>query len=560
MIIHAIYHKPETEYSFVKSANRVGLRLRMAKQDMANIRVVYGNKYTFAHTQLYADMTCRYTDDLYSYYQADIVLDDVRLVYIFEIVCEGNKYYYCEEGVSTSYDFELNYYNAFQIAYINEVDIHNRVDYMSTACFYQIFVDRFSIGNTTKDSSYINMPWGTTPTPTNFAGGDIAGINDKLDYLQQLGVNALYLTPIFASRSNHKYDTDDYYSIDSMFGTKRELLELVDNAHSQGIKVVLDAVFNHTSDKHQFFVDVVHNGNKSKYYKWFMIEGDSVDMQAVNYQCFAACGNMPKWNTSNSDVQKYLIDIAIHYITVYNIDGWRLDVSDEVSHDFWRKFRRAVKDVNPNCVIIGENWHNANSYLQGDQYDSIMNYAFTKACLDYFAFDRFTPLQYANKLNHLLTLNTDTVNSMMLNLLDSHDTHRFLTRVGGDITKLESALAVLYTFVGVPCIYYGTELGMEGGYDPDSRRTMQWDSADSNSRIYQITKQLIHIRKKVKALHGDNIKIYSIDDILHIERWYQGSGIRLTLNGGDKCIPMATNICSNGHDVLCKDQFMIQLL
>lgn len=560
MIIHAIYHKPETEYSFVKSANKVGLRLRIAKQDMANIRVVYGNKYTFAHTQLYADMTCRYTDDLYNYYQADIVLDDVRLVYIFEIVCEGNKYYYCEDGISTSYDFELNYYNAFQIAYINEVDIHNRVDYMSTACFYQIFVDRFYRGNSTKDSSYINMPWGAVPTPTNFAGGDIAGINDKLDYLQQLGVNALYLTPIFASRSNHKYDTDDYYAIDSMFGTKRELLELVDNAHSQGVKVLLDAVFNHTSDRHQFFVDVVQKGNKSKYYKWFVIEGDTVDTEAVNYQCFASCGNMPKWNTSNSDVQKYLIDIAIHYITVYNIDGWRLDVSDEVSHDFWRKFRRAVKDVKPNCVIIGENWHNANSYLQGDQYDSIMNYAFTKACLDYFAFDRFSVQQYANKLNHLLTLNTDTVNSMMLNLLDSHDTHRFLTRVGGDITKLESALAVLYTFVGVPCIYYGTELGMEGGYDPDSRRTMDWDSVDSNSHIQQITKQLIHIRKKIKAMHGDNIRIYSTGDVLYIERWNQGSGIRLTLNGGDRCIPMATNICTNGQDVLCKDQFMIQIL
>lgn len=559
MIIHAIYHKPESEYSFVKSANKVGLRLRMAKQDMANIRVVYGNKYTFAHTQLFEDMDCRYTDDLYSYYQADIVLDDVRLVYIFEIECDGSKYYYCEDGVTTSYDYELNYYNAFQIAYINEIDIHNKVDYMSSACFYQIFVDRFCRGNSTKDSSYISMPWGTTPTPTNFAGGDLAGITDKLGYLEGLGITALYLTPIFASRSNHKYDTDDYYAIDSMFGTAKELHELVASAHGQGIKVVLDAVFNHTSDRHEFFQDVICHGNKSKYYRWFMIEGDRVDMEAVNYQCFAACGNMPKWNTSNIDVQKYLIDIAIHYITVYNIDGWRLDVSDEVSHDFWRKFRRAVKQVKPNCVIIGENWHNANSYLQGDQYDSIMNYAFTKACLDYFAFDIFSADQFASKLNNILMRNSDTVNSMMINLLDSHDTHRFLTRVGGDITKLESALAILYMFVGAPCIYYGTEIGMEGNYDPDSRRTMDWQQSLDNSKIYQITKQLINIRKKLKALHGTNIKIYSSNDVLYIERYDSGYTVRLTVNGSDDVLPLGTNICTNGEGSLTKHQFAIEM-
>ncbi len=560
MIIHAIYHKPETEYSFVKDHNTVGLRLRMARQDIATVSVIYGNKYTFAKQQLHASMQCRYTDDLYSYYQADIRLDDVRLVYVFKIECEGNTYYYCEDGLATSYDYELNYYNAFQIAYINDADVHHKVDFMSSACFYQIFVDRFAIGHNDIDTSYINMPWGGVPTPTNFAGGNIAGITDKLDYINQLGVNALYLTPIFASRSNHKYDTDDYYTIDSMFGNASHLTELVDKAHAKGIKVVLDAVFNHTSDRHEFFVDVLAKGINSVYYDWFMIDGDTVDTDRVNYQCFASCAYMPKWNTSNKDVQRYLIDIAIHYIVQYNIDGWRLDVSDEVSHDFWRNFRRAVKAVKPNCVIIGENWHNANSYLQGDQYDSIMNYAFTKACLDYFAFGTFSVQQFSNKLNRILTLNTDTVNCMMLNLLDSHDTHRFVTRVGGDIKKLESALAVMYTFVGVPCIYYGTEIGMEGEYDPDCRRTMPWQQCQQDSNIGRITRQLIHIRKKLKVLHGSNIRIYSHDNVLYIDRCDNGVSVRLTLNGGDTCIPLGNNICTNAHGVLNKDEFMIQII
>ncbi len=560
MIIQAIYHKPETEYSFIKDNKTVGLRIRLAKQDIATVTVIYGNKYDFATTQLSQSMQCRFTDDLYNYYQANITLDDVRLVYIFKIECEGNTFYYSEDGLTTTYNYEFNYYNAFQIAYINEIDVHHKVDFMDKACFYQIFVDRFFRGNFTKDDSYINMPWGTKPTPTNFAGGDIAGITQKLDYLQQLGVNALYLTPVFLSETNHKYNTDDYYTIDSMFGSSQELHELVDNAHQQGIKIVLDAVFNHTSDKHQFFCDVVENGKKSQYYNWFIITGDTIDTDNINYQCFGACAYMPKWNTSNIEVQNYLIDIAIHYIKVYDIDGWRLDVSDEVSHDFWRKFRTAVKAIKPNCVIIGENWHNANSYLQGDQYDSIMNYAFTKACLDYFAFDAINTQQFANRLNKILTLNTDTVNSMMLNLLDSHDTHRFLTRVGGDYKKLESALAVMYTFVGVPCIYYGTELGMEGDYDPDSRRTMPWELVDKPSSIGKIVRQLIHLRKKLNVLHTDNIKIYSSNKVLYIDRYIGDTTVRLTLNGGDTCINMGDNICTNGQGVLNKDEFMIQII
>lgn len=191
------------------------------------------------------------------------------------------------------------------------------------------------------------------------------------------------------------------------------------------MRIVLDAVFNHCSDELMQFQDVKEKGRASEYYDWFVIHGDKPDAEAKNYEMFASCEYMPKFNTSNPEVQEYLCNIGVYYISKYNIDGWRLDVSDEVSHDFWRKFRKAVKAVREDCIIIGENWHDASNYLKGDQYDSIMNYAFTKACLDYFATGRLKAAGMADKLNDLLARNTDTVNGMLLNLLDSHDTHRF---------------------------------------------------------------------------------------------------------------------------------------
>ena len=219
---------------------------------------------------------------------------------------------------------------------------------------------------------------GDRPTPQSFAGGDLRGIIEKLDYIKGLGINAIYLTPIFQSVSNHKYDINDYRKIDPQFGTKEDLQELVAKAHAMGIRIVLDAVFNHCSMEMKEFQDVLVNGRQSPYYHWFLIDGDYPDPEQMNYECFASCNYMPKLNTANPETQEFLLDIAIYWIKEADIDGWRLDVADEVSHEFWRRFRKEVKNVKKDCVIIGENWHDAYPYLMGDQYDSIMNYSFTK--------------------------------------------------------------------------------------------------------------------------------------------------------------------------------------
>jgi glycosidase len=217
---------------------------------------------------------------------------------------------------------------------------------------------------------------------------------------------------------------------------------------------------------------------------------------------------MPKLNTSNESVQTFLLDVATYWIREYDIDGWRLDVSDEVSHDFWRKFRVAVKHAKQDCLIVGENWHDAYPYLMGDQYDCIMNYAFTKACLDYFVNKAIDADGMAGRLCKLLMRNTDMVNAMMVNLLDSHDTHRFLTLAEGNTDTLLAALALMFMYTGVPQIYYGTEIFMEGGYDPDCRRTFDW----SKTPAEQIA-ALIAL-KKTAALQSNDLWMSAEDGVL----------------------------------------------
>lgn len=238
---------------------------------------------------------------------------------------------------------------------------------------------------------------------------------------------------------------------------------------------------------------------------------------------------MPKLDTANREVQEYLIGIACYWIREYGIDGWRLDVSDEVSHVFWRRFREAVKKEKADAVIIGENWHDAYPYLRGDQYDSIMNYAFTKACLDYFARKTFDAKQMAEKLSSNLMRNMEPVNRMMLNLLDSHDTHRFYSEVGENPDRLLAALALEMVFPGAPCIYYGTEICTPGGYDPDSRRCFDWEKVHTDTDVRKKLTELTHIRS-CTAITDGNVELAAENGMLCVRRKAGGEGVSLYIN------------------------------
>lgn len=515
----AILHASDSKFCFAVSDDEVVLRLRLARECVPDrVEAVYGGKYEYAERRESAEMKRAFEDRLFAWYTVRLKLSDVRLVYVFRLAYEGRIYYFSEDGLTEDYDFSLSYYNSFQLPYINPIDVLHRVKWMKNAVFYQIFVDRFNIGRRDKDMSYVTVKWGDPVNAHSFAGGDIKGITEKLDYIKSVGANAVYLTPVFKAPSNHKYDIEDYKTIDPAFGTTDDIKELVAQAHARGMYVVLDAVFNHCSSRIMQFRDVLEKGKRSRYFDWFVIHGDRADMQALNYECFASCPYMPKWNTSNPEVADYLTDIALYWIREADIDGWRLDVSDEVSHAFWRKMRLSVKALKPECVLIGENWHDAGSYLAGDQFDSIMNYAFTKAAMDFFAFGKFGAKGMADKLSSLLMRNGDNVNFMMLNLLDSHDTHRFLTRVGGDRRKLLSAFALSVFFTGVPFIYYGTEIAMEGGYDPDCRRTMDWERAAKRGEVFDAVRELAELRRNSDALRDGDIAVRAEGELLIVTR------------------------------------------
>ncbi|WP_026490121.1 glycoside hydrolase family 13 protein [Butyrivibrio sp. XBB1001] len=529
----ALLHITDSEYCFPVSENEIVIRLRTAKNDIERAYIIYESKYVIGNSQQKLQMKKELSGELYDYFSISLKLEDTRLAYVFYLYDGKEYYYFSEDGATLTYDFTKGFYNFFQYPYINSADILKKEEWLSQASFYQIFIDRFCMADENKDKNYINLKWGDIPNPKSFAGGDLKGIISKLDYIKALGCDALYLTPIFKSPSNHKYDIVDYFDVDPDFGDKTDLKNLVKELHNREMKLVLDAVFNHVSELNDKFQDVISKGKESEYYDWFVIKGDYPCAEPLNYEVFAGCTYMPKWNTSNIHVQDYLISIATYYIKEFDIDGWRLDVSDEISHDFWRRFRKEVKAAKESAVIIGENWHNASNYLRGDQYDSIMNYAFTKAALDYFAYGQLDAQGVANKLNDILARNTDTVNDMMLNLLDSHDTDRFFSEVHEDRKKLKAALALLYMFPGAPSIFYGTECYTVGGYDPDCRRCMDF-AKEKEDTLNDYIKKLADIRKKC-SFKFSGTRIYASEDkkLFCLQRQGRNGDVMLYINETD---------------------------
>ncbi|MGB6178041.1 glycoside hydrolase family 13 protein, partial [Carnobacterium sp.] len=313
---------------------------------------------------------------------------------------------------------------------------------------------------------------------------------------------------IFKATSNHKYDTTDYFEIDPDFGDKETLRKLVDEAHKRGIRIMLDAVFNHLGMLSHQWTDVVKNEEKSKYADWFHIHKFPVKIDdtltteelenvgQVPYDTFAFTGHMPKLNTANKDVQDYLLEVAAYWIREFDIDAWRLDVANEVDHHFWKRFYQVTTDLKEDFYILGEIWHSSQSWLQGDEFHAVMNYAFTGTIEDYFMNKRMTASKMVSGLNEQLMLYRQQANEVMFNSLDSHDTARILTISAGNKDSVKSSL--LFTFMqhGSPCIYYGTEVGMDGFDDPDCRKCMVWDKDEQDLAMLDFSKKLIAFRKE----------------------------------------------------------------
>jgi len=402
-------------------------------------------------------------------------------------------------------------------------------DWVKQAVFYQIFPDRFARSQQRRSRVSDSPPleaWETPPTPQGYKGGDLWGVMERLDYIQDLGVNAIYFTPIFQSASNHRYHTHDYYQVDPLLGGNQAFMELLLAAKQRNIKVVLDGVFNHASRGFFFFHDILENGPHSPWLDWFNISGWPLSAydgsKPANYVSWADRRALPQFNHDNPDVREYIMRIAERWIKL-GIDGWRLDVPECVKTEgFWQEFRQRVKAINPDAYIVGEIWTDARQWLDGTQFDGVMNYLFTAPTIALTAGDRvdmelvrdrsYEPYPaldgagYGAKIEKLLDLYPWEIQLTQLNLLDSHDTARLLTIARGNKATVELATLLLFTFPGAPSIFYGDEVGLPGAHDPDSRRGFPAEK-DWDTQVLAYHRQLIALRHKYPALRTGKYKV-----------------------------------------------------
>ncbi|MBD2486554.1 glycoside hydrolase family 13 protein [Aulosira sp. FACHB-615] len=440
-------------------------------------------------------------------------------------------------------------------------------DWVKHAVFYQIFPDRFARSKQPRKRLLHEArweDWEAMPTLQGYKGGDLWGILEGLDYIQSLGINAIYFTPIFQSASNHRYHTHDYYQVDPLLGGNEAFKELLEAAHQRNIKVVLDGVFNHSSRGFFFFHDVLENGPHSPWVNWFKIHGWPLSAYngdfPANYEGWADNRALPAFNHNNPEVREYIMEIAEYWMK-FGIDGWRLDVPFEVkAPGFWQEFRERVKAINPEAYIVGEVWGDSREWLDGTQFDGVMNYLFAGPTIAFTAGDRvvleqvqsrdyqpYPPLfaaEYATKIQELLQLYPWEIQLTQLNLLASHDTARLMTIAGGDKASIELSTLLLLTFPGAPSIYYGDEVGLPGAIDPDSRRGFPLE-ANWDQEILQTHRQLIEIRHAYPALRtGDYQVLYAQGTLYVFARKLGTEELIIAVNAGTGSVKANIDIAS----------------
>ncbi|HJS17099.1 MAG TPA: glycoside hydrolase family 13 protein [Anaerolineales bacterium] len=460
-------------------------------------------------------------------------------------------------------------------------------DWVQDAIFYQIFPDRFARSTRNPAGNLPFESWDSPPTAHGYKGGDLYGIAENLDYLKDLGITALYLNPIFASASNHRYHAYDYYNVDPLLGGNEAFMEMLEQAHRKDIRIVLDGVFNHASRGLWQFHHVLESGDGSPYRDWFFFDPDRLNrkkhwgaypgpeeikalrhedsLTAIGYRGWWNLPALPKFNTNTHAVREFLFGVAEHWIRL-GIDGWRLDVAEEIDDDsFWQEFRSRVRAINPEAYIVAEIWHESHRWLQGDQFDAIMNYDVTKPMLAFFPnghmdlgvlhqqsnyhgiHHTIDAHEFANRIDHNLGLYKRDVTYAQLNLLDSHDTPRFLSCASGDKDSLKLAWLFMFTYPGAPCLYYGDEIGLDGQHDPDCRKSFPWEESKWDQNLLSYSKELITLRKQTPALRrGDYGRRWSANSIYAFSRSLDAESCVIALNVSDS--PQQANIVYRGQE------------
>lgn len=415
-------------------------------------------------------------------------------------------------------------------------------EWVKDAIFYQIFPDRFARSERVTKPANL-QPWDAPPTYHGFKGGDLYGVIERLDYITDLGINAIYFNPIFSSASNHRYHTHDYYTVDPLLGGNGAFSDLLDAAHEHGLHVILDGVFNHASRGFFQFNHLLESEEESPYRDWFHVYGWPLnayqESARPNYAAWWGLHALPKFNTDNPQVREFLWDVGVHWLE-QGIDGWRLDVPGEIDDDqFWQEFRRRCKAVNHDAYIVGEIWGDATRWLQGDQFDAQMNYPFARAAYGFFGGDNLnqtdtvhTGLGYieacdgngfAERLNDIHHKYDQQIVQAQMNMLGSHDTPRLVTIANNDLSTVRMMFLCQMTIAGAPNIYYGDEIAIEGARDPDCRRAFPWQDRERwNTDLLREVQQYISLRKNTISLRrGDFQILHATEQVVVYARHYK---------------------------------------
>jgi alpha-glucosidase len=607
---------------------RVSLRFRTARNNADRVCLMVSSHGEIEHYEMY-----KVRDDrCFNYYQADVMLDTEKIQYYFEVHLDGKTVYYSCRGPIDTVPTD---------AWFTLIPGFSTPDWAKGAVMYQIFVDRFYNGDTTNDVLtdeywYIDAPvkqvqdWNSYPMARDigrFYGGDLQGVLDKMDYLQELGIDVIYFNPVFVSPSNHKYDTQDYDYIDPHYGVIVEesgellsrgekenrratkyrnrvasranleagnelFIRVVEEAHKRGMRVILDGVFNHCGSFHKWMDGERIYENREGYPEGAFISAGSPyrhyfdfteDRWPYNsaYEGWWGHSTLPKLNFEGSrKLTNYILEVGKKWVSPpYNVDGWRLDVAADLGHTlefnhfFWQQFRKAVKEANPEAIILAEHYGDTKPWLQGNEWDTVMNYDAFMEPVTWFltGMEKHSDAFKGELLNNAeafwATMGQNMANlpgpslQTAMNELSNHDHSRFLTRTNHVVGRIAThgpeaananvdkavfreAVTMQMTWVGAPTIYYGDEAGVCGFTDPDNRRSFPWGREDQE--LIAFHKELIALRKQHVELRTGALKRVDGEGPYLAYGRFQKEGQCLIL-------------INNGKETLQKDVYVRQL-
>lgn len=553
IFLRALYHDQTPRYLDVNQAY-AHFKFRVKKNDVTDVTLILKEH---KESERMMKMMKSWEDKYFEYFECLARIKRYPLRYFFEVKDGNATVYFSDSSASHNKDDVRDF--VLTKAHVNTFQVPG---WVKSAVFYQIFPERFCNGDKRNDPPKVAR-WDDKPKRNNFFGGDLQGIIQRLDYIKSLGVNAVYLTPIFRSFSNHKYDIYDYFNVDLHFGGNDTLKILVKEAHKRGIKVILDAVFHHTSDRFWAFEDILKNQEKSKYASWYFVRKFPVKRRNLlkillrlplpkklwllqrsrllpDYETFAGIPYMPKLNLLNPETAKYFIDVAEFWIRKYNIDGWRFDVAFGVPFSFWKRLRARLKQIKPDLYLLGEFGNgifDPSAWVGPETFDAVMNYPLRSIILDLVVFENIDVEEFHRRFMELMGKLPYRAVYSMYNLLGSHDTPRLLTICNGNVRKAKLAIFLQMTLPGAPAIYYGDEIGLQGGNDPDCRRTMPWNSGKWNIDILSYYRKLIEIRRSHRALTIGNLSFVLLNkqkSVYLFQRRYGEDIVTACLNNSRK--------------------------